>query len=159
DAAKQIKAVLATYRGKLKSKDVEDVGDELLAAAAKDKDKARASMTRQLVVSGQAALDEVEKVAQALADPKPADMRTTAVLSVRHWIGAAPGRDQILYDALRGDLEYSQASAETVMQLLHSPFDPDQPETYEALIAYLKHGRMAVRELAAWHLYRLAPAG
>src|SRR5262249_19353536 len=156
---KQIKAVLETYRGKLKAKDVDDVGEELLAAAAKDKDKARASMTRQLVVSAQAALDNVEKVVQALADPKHPDMRKTAVLSLRHWLGAARGRDQILYDTLRGDLEYSRAEAETVMELLHSPFDPGQPETYETLIGYLKHGRMSVRELAAWHLYRLAPAG
>jgi len=53
----------------------------------------------------------------------------------------------------------SAAQAETVLQLLHSPFAADQPETYEALIAYLGHSQLAVRELARWHLYRLAPAG
>ena len=45
------------------------------------------------------------------------------------------------------------------MQLLHSPFDLDRPETYDALIAYLRHSRLPVRELARWHLYRLVPAG
>ena len=32
-------------------------------------------------------------------------------------------------------------------------------ETYEALIAYVKHPRPAVRELAHWHLTRLVPEG
>ena len=31
--------------------------------------------------------------------------------------------------------------------------------TYQALIHYLAHDRAAVRELAAWHLYRLVPEG
>jgi hypothetical protein len=59
-------------------------------------------------------------------------------------------------------VEYSHmplAQAETVMQLLHSPFAAEQPETYETLIAYLQHSQAAVRELARWHLYRLAPSG
>jgi uncharacterized protein (TIGR03000 family) len=64
-----------------------------------------------------------------------------------------------LYEALQSDLGFSKNDAETVLQLLHSPFDLEQPETYETLIAYLRHRRQAVRELAAWHLYRLAPIG
>jgi hypothetical protein len=43
--------------------------------------------------------------------------------------------------------------------LLHTPFDPKAPETYETLIAYLRHDKQPVRELAKWHLDRLAPAG
>ena len=45
------------------------------------------------------------------------------------------------------------------MQLLHSPFDREAPETFETLIAYLKHRKQGVRELAHWHLVRLAPIG
>jgi hypothetical protein len=44
-----------------------------------------------------------------------------------------------------------------VLQLLHSPFDSKLPETYEALIGYLRHDKLPVRELARWHLQRLAP--
>ena len=46
-----------------------------------------------------------------------------------------------------------------MLQLLHSPFDPNDPVTYQTLIAYLQHDKLAVRELARWHLYRLVPAG
>ena len=46
-----------------------------------------------------------------------------------------------------------------MLDLLHSPFDPDKPSTYEALIRLLQHSKLAVRELAHWHLVRLAPAG
>ena len=38
-------------------------------------------------------------------------------------------------------------------------FDHAQAETYETLIAYLKHRKQAIRELAHWHLVRLAPVG
>jgi hypothetical protein len=64
-----------------------------------------------------------------------------------------------LYRVLVEHSRFSLAQAETVMQLLHNPFAADQPETYETLRAYLQHGQLAVRELARWHLYRLAPAG
>jgi hypothetical protein len=46
-----------------------------------------------------------------------------------------------------------------VLQLLHSPFDPKDPVTYQTLIAYLQHDRLAIRQLARWHLYRLVPQG
>jgi len=34
----------------------------------------------------------------------------------------------------------------------------EKPETFELLIAYLRHDKPAIRELASWHLYRLVPA-
>jgi len=56
---------------------------------------------------------------------------------------------------------YSPKHADIVLQLLHSFDDTDlsRPELYEALIAYLKHDKVAVRGLAWWHLTRLVPAG
>jgi hypothetical protein len=32
-------------------------------------------------------------------------------------------------------------------------------ETYEALLGYLGHDRLPIRELARWHLERLVPGG
>ena len=157
--AKAIQNMLDTYGPKLKSKDVEEVVAELLVLADKDSDQKRAAFTRQLVVFGMAAEDMVGKVAALLDDSPHDDVRKTAVVALRHWIGGGEGRDVKLYEILQNDLAYNKNEAETVMQLLHSPFKPDQPETYETLIAYLKHRRPAVRELAAWHLYRLAPIG
>jgi hypothetical protein len=157
--AKIIASVLKHYKGKVKSTDPEEIGKDLMARAAKDKNRARASMTRQLVVCARAALNDIVSVFDALDNTKYGPMRRAAVVSLRHWIGTAPGRDLRVYKVLVDDYDYSKAEASTVMQLLHSPFDPGQPETYETLIAYLNHKRLPVRELAYWHLYRLAPAG
>jgi hypothetical protein len=156
---KVIESIVEKYRDKVKAADdVEEAAAELLASAAKDKDAARAAMTRRLVVAASAALDHVDRVIDALDNTKYPDMRRSAVISLRHWIGAAPGRDDVLYGRLIDEFSYTKAQAETLMQLLHSPFQADQPETYEALIAYLKHTKLAVRELAHWHLLRLAPS-
>jgi hypothetical protein len=156
---KLIASVVEEYRGKVKAKDAHEAGVELLAAAEKDPDKARAREVRRLHVYALGAMDAIEQVARALANERHEDVRKTAVRALRHWIGAGPGRDDKLYETLTGPLRYSRAEAETIMQLLHSQFPHDQPETYGALIAYLNHGKLAIRELAAWHLYRLAPAG
>jgi hypothetical protein len=51
--------------------------------------------------------------------------------------------------------------AETVLDLLHG-FSEDaltDPITYQTLLVLLESDRLAVRGLAYWHLYRLAPAG
>jgi hypothetical protein len=120
--AKRIAAVVAKYQGHLKAKDAVEAGQELLAAAAKDKDKARATMTRQLVIHALAALDQVDRVVDALDNPNHESMRKAAVIGLRHWIGAAPGRDEKVYKTLVDDFAYSKAEAEAVMQLLHSPF-------------------------------------
>ncbi len=155
---KMIAALVDAYREKVKNKETEEVASELLAGAAKDKDAVRAALTRQIVITASAALDDVDRVIDALDNTKYADLRRSAVVGLRHWIGSAPGRDEVLYERLVDGFGYTKTQAETVMQLLHSPFQADQPETYEALIAYLRHSKLAVRELALWHLQRLAPS-
>jgi uncharacterized protein (TIGR03000 family) len=157
--ANKIKLVLATYVGKAKSTDPDELAAQLLELAEEDKDLERAATLRQMVISAMAAGDEVGKVAHILNTSKHDDARKAAVVSLRHWIGAQEGRDEKLYNILQAQLGFSKNDAGAVMDLLHSPFSPDQPETYETLIAYLKHRRQVVRELAAWHLYRLAPVG
>jgi uncharacterized protein (TIGR03000 family) len=157
--AKTIAAVVAAYTGKIESRDPEEVGVELMVRASKDKNKDRARVTRQLIVSAMAAQDQVGRVANLLNNSPHDEVRKMAVVTLRHWIGGHHGRDEKLYEKLQSEVGFTKNEAEAVMQLLHSPFDPAQPETYEALIAYLKHRRQAVRELAAWHLYRLAPLG
>jgi hypothetical protein len=153
-----IKSLLTVYKDRLKGKDVDEAAIEMLAASAKEKDHARAAMMRELVVCALAALDDIDRVIDALDNPRHADMRHSAIIGLRHWIGLGPGRDEVLYERLVGEFGYSKAQAATVMQLLHSPFAANQPETYETLIAYLKHSKLAVRELAFWHLRRLAPS-
>ena len=131
----------------------------LVAAAADEMDKPRAAMMREFGVLGLNALGDTARVAEALADPHSADMREAAVVALRMWIGAYPGRDLELYRLLQDQLGYTDRQAETLLALLHSPFDADRPATYEALIRLLQHPKLAVRELARWHLYRLTRVG
>jgi hypothetical protein len=115
-------------------------------------------MLRRLVVFAMAAADDVENVAELLQTSADPEVRQAAVVALRHWIGGKEGRDEKLFGLL-GVLHFNKAESTAVLQMLHSPFAPDQAETYETLIAYLGHRKQAVRELAHWHLVRLAPAG
>jgi len=58
---------------------------------------------------------------------------------------SAPGEDEDLYTFLIKQEKYSATQAEIVLQLLHSPFDPAQPETYQTLIGYLGSDTLPVR--------------
>ena len=157
---KAIEEVVEMYQAQLKKPSTAgEALQALLDAAAKEKDKPRAAMMREFAVLGFGALDDAPRVAEALADVHSADVREAAVLALRMWIGAYPGRDLELYRLLQGKLGYSERQAETVLDLLHSPFDPEKPATYEALIRLLQHPKLAVRQLARWHLYRLTPVG
>jgi hypothetical protein len=145
--------------GRLKDRGADAVLRDLLAESARETGKGRAALLRSFAVFGLGAVDEVGRVAEALADPGHEGTRDTAVLALRHWIGVAPGRDQRLHQLLIERQGYRPGQADAVLHLLHSPFAPDLPETYETLIAYLQHGKLAVRELAWWHLTRLAGRG
>jgi hypothetical protein len=134
---------------------------DLLAAADRDSDADRARLTRRVAVHGLGALDDLPRLFGALEDAKHPDVRATAVEALRHWIGRAPGQDQALYQFLLAQPKLPKSQAETVLQLLHSPGGPAllDPLTYEVLIAYLGHERLAVRELARWQLARLLRGG
>jgi hypothetical protein len=157
---KAVEEVVRSYQAKLKKTgSPEEAMKALLDAAATEKDKSRAAEMREFAVLGWNALDDLPRVVEALADPRSADVRDAAVLALRMWIGAYAGRDQELYRLLQDHLGYTERQADAVLDLLHSPFDADNPATYEALIRLLQHPKLAVRELARWHLYRLAPVG
>src|SRR5207237_891538 len=115
---------------------------------------------RRGAVYGLAAVDDLPPVGEALADEKHADTRRSAVEALRLWVARGPDEDMRLYELLVKGHEYSPAQAETVLQLLHS-FSLEQigqRDVYETLVNYLTSTRLAVRELARWHLERLAPA-
>ena len=107
------------------------------------------------------ALDDLEGLGKALMEAKHPDVWQNGVLAVRHWLGREPGQDMKLYHLLVEQKKVPPGQAEIILQLLHSFRDTDlaMPETYELLIDYLGHERLAIRGLAHWHLYRLVPAG
>jgi hypothetical protein len=116
---------------------------------------------RHAGLAGLSALDDIAGLHDALTAGKTAAAREAAVPVLRHWIGTGPGQDQALFQALQKEKGYKPVQAATVVQLLHgfSAEDLRQLETFEALIAYLESEKPAVRELAAWQLNRLTPAG
>jgi hypothetical protein len=116
---------------------------------------------RRLAVFAMGAVDDLGRLGKALRETKHQDVWDNGVIALRHWIGRGPGQDQILFKRLQDVAGYSPVHAETVMQLLHS-FGTDDlahSETYQTLIDYLAHDKLAIRGLAHWHLVRLVPAG
>jgi hypothetical protein len=157
--ARRVQEVLSRLRERLRDKPLDAALAGLLDAADEDADKAQATVTRQVVVFSWGALDDLSRLLAALSDPKHPDVRETAVNALRHWIGRGAGQDLELYNFLVKHEKYAPTQAEVVLQLLHSPFQRDRAETYQTLIEYLRSDKLAVRELARWHLDRLAPAG
>jgi hypothetical protein len=157
--AKAVAEVANRYLARLKERTPAAALVQLLADANAEKDKERAALTREFAITGLAALGDLGPVADALADSKHLDARETAVVALRNWIGEQPERDLRLYRVFTDVQGYTAGEAATVMELLHSPFVVERPETYETLIEYLNHKKLAVRELARWQLYHLAPVG
>jgi hypothetical protein len=156
---KEVRPAIEKYRDAVKEREPRTVLYDLLAEAEKERDRDRTKALAEFAVFGLAAINDIDRVMQALGEPKQADARHFAVIALRHWIGDAAGRDQRLHQFLIERQSYSKAQAATVLQLLHSAFAADDPDTYEILIAYLRHDKLAVRQLAWWNLTRLAPEG
>lgn len=157
--AKAVRAAIDKYQTAAKDREPRTALYDLLAAAEKERDRDQAKALAEFAVFGLAALNDIDRVMQALDDPKQADARRFAIAALRHWIGDATGRDRSLHQFLIDQLGYSKAQATTVLQLLHRAFAADDPDTYEILIAYLRHDKLAVRELAWSNLSRLMPEG
>ncbi|MFN4261431.1 MAG: HEAT repeat domain-containing protein [Gemmataceae bacterium] len=115
---------------------------------------------RAVAVYSLGAVDAISALVDALEDSQP-DVRGTAVLALRQWIGRDARHDLKLFRFLQDQKGYSENYAEIVMRLLHSFSEQEKakPELYEQLIFCLRHDKLAIRELAYWHLVRMVPAG
>jgi hypothetical protein len=122
---------------------------------------------RILAVLSLGALDAVPQLIDALGDDqRTPDVRGVAIFTLRHWLGRNDDQERKLFDprtkaGVLIDKKYRLTEAQMLLELLH-PFGVQQinsPETYSWLIDKLRHEKMAIRELAYWHLVRLAPAG
>jgi len=149
--------VIAQYQAAVKDNDPRTVLFNLLTEADKAQDHEQAKAKVAFAIFGLAAINDIDRVMQALEDPHHAEARRAAALALRHWIGNDTGRDQLLYQFLIERLKYTKAQAATVLQLLHSAYPAEEPDTYETLIAYLQHEKLAIRELALRQLLHLVP--
>jgi hypothetical protein len=110
-----------------------------------------------LVVRCFGALDNLPELVDALADEDRPDVRQAAVDVLRGWITEGRNNDYILLGEL--SKKYLKTESGSIMHLLHTfaPKDVRRTETFGYLIANLNNPKVVLRELAAWHLYRLAP--
>jgi hypothetical protein len=136
------------------------------AALAEGLQKDDKPYLRLLSVYSLGAVDQVGALLDVLADEKSthAADRDAAVFVLRRWLARDAGNGQRLFDrkaqsGLLLNKKYRLNEAEDVLELLHDLPDDAvrQSATYERLGLYLNHDQMAIRQLAWWHLQRLAP--
>jgi hypothetical protein len=153
DKAKKLGEVMGRWRKRAADSSILEATDELLRS---DDGAARRAAVLLL-----AALDEINRLGEALVSARHQDVWDAGIIALRHWIGRGPGQDQRLYKLLTEKETIPPREAEAILELLHGFGDDDlkQPETYEALISYLGSEHLSLRELAYWHLRRLVPAG
>jgi hypothetical protein len=112
------------------------------------------------------ALDEIKSLIRILGSTDTVQRldRDTAIFTLRRWLGRDARSGPRLYDAknnsgllISSGQEYRSSQAQTVFMLLHdySPDDIINPDTYYALATYLLSDKVAIAELAHWHLVRL----
>ena len=121
--------------------------------------ESRAEQRIALVMLG--ATDDLETLAKAITAARTAEAWDFGMGVVRHWLGREAGQDKRLYEFLVRVRDYTPPQAATLIRMLNGfdAADSRKPETYEVLIEYLLHEKAAIRNLAAWHLVRMAPAG
>jgi hypothetical protein len=129
-------------------------------AALRDAAGAPDSNRRKLAVNSLGALDDVDALLERLADEKHPDVRVAALDALRFWL--ADGRDHDLTLYARAAKRFSERQADILLPLLlfnYSPKEMGRPDTYQDLIDLLINPNVAIRQVAAWHLYQVAPAG
>lgn len=130
------------------------------AAALKEGAASKSALVRTAAVNAMGALDELPLLFTTLSSSPHADTRDQAVLALRHWLGRVPGQTARL-DAGLKKAGLTEVQSRTLLHLLYgfSAEERQEPATYDVLLTSLKHSRPAVRQLAHWHLVRLAPDG
>jgi hypothetical protein len=128
--------------------------------------KSNDPMQHKLAIYCLGALENVAELLDVLGDTDPvhAPDRDTAIFTLRRWLGRDAGNGLKLFDPknktglLLTRQKYRNHEAERIFVLLHD-FSEDEifaAETYEWLARDLLSDKVAIAELARWHLYRLA---
>jgi hypothetical protein len=121
---------------------------------------------RALAIYSLGAMDEVRRLMDVLGEDNPnlAPDREKIIFTLRRWISRNAEQSKILYDPktktglLMAMQKYRPKEAERLSILLHDFTDEARrsPETYELLGQYLLSDKVAIAELAYWHLRHLA---
>jgi hypothetical protein len=129
-------------------------------AALKDATTAQDPNRRKLAVNGLGAIDDVDDLIEALGNDRYADVRMAAIDALRFWLAQDRDHDHAFYS--RVVKRYGERPADILIGLLlfnYSPQALSHHETYQEWIDFLNNPLLPVRQLAAWHLYQVVPAG
>jgi hypothetical protein len=127
--------------------------------------KAKEMDSRKLAIYCLGAIDDISELIDVLGDEDPDHWvdRGAAIFTLQRFISRGVREGKMLYDQKTStgvllDKKYKQREAETIYDLLHdfSPENWNKVETYQALARSLQHKRVAIAELAYYHLVRLA---
>jgi hypothetical protein len=135
-----------------------DKTEDVVAAVTREVRESPHERNRVLGVHFLGALEAVPHLVEALGHPGHPEVRLTAAYTLRHWRSHHGASEQELRRTL-DEKRYSREEAAIIVRLLHffSEQEVDNPQTYEALVAYLNHDRLVIRELAFGHLATLVP--
>lgn len=105
--------------------------------------------------------DDLPQLSKTISGAKDLESWDSGVAVLRHWLGREGGQEQKLCRYLVDVRQYSVVQAATIIRLLNgfNGQELTRPETFDVLVEYLQHDLPAIRNLAAWHLVRLVPAG
>jgi hypothetical protein len=119
---------------------------------------------RTLCILSLGAIDAVPTLLDILSneDTAYAQDRNVAIFALRRWVsrGAVEGRrlfDPKAQTGLLIEKKYRPSEARTIRELLYplGEVRRREPATFESLINLLKSEKIAIRELAFWHLFRI----
>jgi hypothetical protein len=160
--AKEMTVALRGLAGRLEGK---DLGVALKEGVEREESTQAA---RLLSIYGMAAIDEMGDLLDRLEDTDANHWRDrqAAIFCLRRWISRSAQQGRLLYHAdkksgartgLLVDRKYRSSEAQTLFDLLHdfSVEDARNRDTYDALARYLESPKVAIAELAYWHLLRL----
>jgi hypothetical protein len=92
------------------------------------------------------------------------DVRLQALFVLQQWLARGAEQGRKLYDpktksGMLPEKNYSEIDSEIILSLLYGPSlqELEQKETYASYIAYLRHSKLLVRQLAIWDLRQTVP--
>lgn len=118
------------------------------------------ALARRVAVTAMGAVDDLPQLLASLGDPQHKDVREQAILVLRSWLGRSSGQLKTLRIAmLKRKTRLPEMKITVHLLFGFDEQERDRPFAYELLLSLLDHKSVAVRELAHWHLVRMAPAG
>lgn len=118
--------------------------------------KHRRPRISELAVKALGLVGSYESLVQALARTEHEESRRAAIGGIRYWLAESPANGDLLSSAL--EKNFQPENVETVYRLLwgYGETDAQDPDVSQQLVGWLQHAHIAVRELAIFHIERLA---